>query len=232
MIAPSIAAFINAQTPFAAVGVALKAFSKSPSLVLGELPAPFALVSPLTERPQELWVIGDAQRKENPIFQVSFYATSEWQAAYYKAEFRRLIEAAHATDDRGVSIPGINYLAYADFLIDGGDHKAYSSNQPSWFSSPTPIVYKNVDSNGEPVVVASGFTIDSTLGKVNFASANLATDIIRATYKSGVIDFDIVGVADFETSQEADMANNPQRFVVTFTLEAFYYIKYTSNRYV
>ncbi len=232
MIEASLAAFVNAQAEFSAPGLALKAFSKTPDTALGELPAPLCLVAPVTERAQELWVIGDAQRKENPLIQASFYGVNDEQRRQYETRFRRLIESAKATDLNSVSHPGIDFTAFADLLRDSGDHKLYYSDQPGWFASPTPVVYKNADSNGEPVVSASGRTIDLTAGTVSYASANLAADLIRATYKIGVIDFNIVDVAKFQTDQEADVANNPARYVVVFTLETHFYIKTNTNRYL
>ncbi len=236
MIAASLAAFINAQPELASavggIGLGIKAFSKTENTVVGELPAPCALVVPLDESPQELWVIGDAKRHENPILQVTFYMASPEARRQAEARFRRLIESATATDTGSVTHPGINFLAYADLLIDTGDHLTYRSNQPNWFSSPTPVIYKNEDSNGEPVVVASGYSVNATAGTVTFSGANLAADKIRATYKVGLIDFDIAGVAHFEGAGDSDLANNPQRFAVTFTLATHFYIKSTSSRYL
>lgn len=232
MIAASVAAFINSQAEFAAPGLGFKAFTKTPDTVLGEIPAPFCLVSMLDEPPQELWVIGDSQRKENPMLQVAFYAVSYSQMRDVEIRFRRLIESAMTTDTGILTHPGIDFKAFADLLRNSGDNLNYFSDQPDWFASPTPIVYKNEDSNGEPVVVASGYTVNSSLGKVTFSSANAAGDRIRATYKIGVIDFNISGVAHFEAAASSDMANNPQRYVVAFDLEAFYYIKTNANRHL
>lgn len=232
MIEASLAAFINSQDEFSAPGLALKAYSKTPDVALGEIPAPFCLVSPMTEGAQELWVVGDTQRKENPITHVCFYAVNDEQRRQYETRFRRLIESAKANDDGDLLHPGIDFTAFADLLRDSGDHQTYFSDQPNWSVTPTPVVYKNEDSNGEPVVVSSGFTVDTALGKVVFSSANLSTDLIRATYKFGVIDFNIIAVDKFETSQTVDVANNPQRYAVVFALECHYYIKSTVNRYL
>jgi hypothetical protein len=235
MIAQSLAHFIGQNAELQGVGLGLTAaFVRTPDTALGELVTPFCLVSSLTEPAQELWEIGDAHRKQNPIFQVSFHAASAEQRRLFKYRFRRIMESAKANDSLVGShlVPGIDYLAFADMLRDSGDHKTYNSDQPGWFSTPTPTVYKNEDANGEPIVVPSGYTIDATNGKITFASANAAADRIRATYKFGVIDFNIVGVAGFETEQLTDIANVPQRYVACFTLEAYYYIKLNANRYL
>lgn len=247
VIAASLAAFINTRPEFAAANIALKAFAKTPDTVLGEIPVPFALVSPLTERSQELWEIGDAHRKENPIFQVAFYAKSYWQVRHYETIFRRLIESAKATDLGGIIHPGIDYLMFADFLRDSGDHATYFSDQPGWFASPAPVVYLDEDSNDEPIMedpngygssgfgsggYGGNFSVDLAAGSITFTVPNDPTDTVRASYKCGVIDFNIVGVAKFETAQESDVANNPQRFVVAFTLEPHFYIKANANRYL
>lgn len=244
MIAASIAAFINTKTDFTVFGVALKAFAQTPDTVLSELPVPFCLVSNLHEPAQELWVVGDLQRKENPMFQVSFYAKTEWQMRYYEAAFRRLIESAKTDDGR----PGIDYLIFGDFMRDSGDHQTYYSDQPNWFPSPAPAIYLNEDSNGEPTLVVDGSTygaggfgqtpwdgdvsINLDGGWIRFATARASTDIARASYKVGSVDFNIASVDTFRTSQETDVADIPQRFVVAFTLSSHYLIKTNANRYL
>lgn len=232
MIKESLAAFIWAQTELQGAGLGLKAaYAKTPDTTLGELPAPFALVTQGPERPQELWLIGDAQRKENTLPVVSFVCVSREQADQFRARFQRLIESAFATDVAG-SVPGIDYVAYADLLRDSGDQKTYFSDQPSWFAAPTPVVYKNEDANGEPVIVVGGYSVDLAAGSITFAVANAAPDRIRAAYKMGTVDFNIAGVADFETASESDIANNPARFVVAFTLEPHFLIKTNANKYL
>lgn len=235
MIAESLAYFVGANTELKGVGLGLlNAFVKGPDFALGEQRVPYCVISPLTEPAQELWVLGDAQRKENPVFQVAFYCASDEQRRTFKTRFRRIIESAKANDSTSGThlVPGIDFIARADLLTDVGDQKNYLSNQPAWFSTPTPVVYLNEDANGEPIIVATGYSVDSTNGKVVFTSANAAADRVRATYKFGVIDFNIVGVDDFETAQEADIANLPMRYAVAFTLEVFYYIKTNANRYL
>jgi len=247
MIAASIAAFINTQPDFAGYGVALKAFAQTPDTVLSELPAPMCLVSPIIERAQELWVVGDAQRKENPMFQVCFYATKEWQMRHYATTFGRLIESARTVDVIGAA-PGIDYLAFADYMLDSGDHQTYYSNQTNWFHSPAPVVYLNEDTNGEPIGITDAstygaggfggipwdgdFSIDYTSGSVRFAIPNAATDIVRASYKAGTVDFNIASVDTFKTSQETDVADLPARYAVAFTLDTHFLIKANANRYI
>ena len=233
MISRSLAAFIGSKTELAGAGLGITgAYAQTPDLALSELQAPYALVGPLHEAPQELWAIGDAQRQEKPLFEVSFYCKSDEQARQFEARFRRLIESATATDANSITHPGIDFMAYADLLRDSGDHKLYYSDQLSWFSTPTPVVYVNEDSNGEPIVVASGYTVDSAAGTVTFATANAAADRVRATYKVGVIDFVIGSVAHFATDQQADIANNPARYVCVFGLESFFYVKAKANRWL
>lgn len=232
MIAASLAAWINAQAEFSAPGIALTAFVDNPDLERSELVSPYALVSDLVEGPQELFVIGNAERKENPQLQVTFFATSFHQMRDLEIRFRRLIESATATDVGGLIHPGIDFKAFADLLRNAGDNLNYFADQPNWFASPTPIIYKNEDANGEPLVVAAGYTVDSTLGKITFSSANASSDKIRASYKIGVIDFNIVGVAHFQAAQDAGLANNPQRYAVAFDLETHFYIKKTANRHL
>lgn len=237
MIAASLAAFINAQSELssevAGIGLSVKAFAKTEDTVLSQLKAPFALVAGLPDGPQDLWTIGNTKRMEDMSLQVEFAMTSPEDRRQAEIRFRRLIESATATDVGGVTHPGINFLAYADLLIDTGDHLTYRSNQPNWFSSPTPIIYKNEGSNGEPTVVASGYTVNSTNGTVTFTgSPNAASDKIRATYKVGLIDFDIVGVDRFESASDTDLANLPKRYSVVFTLKTHFYIKTLLNRYI
>lgn len=247
MICPSVAGFINSKPEFSLPNIALKAFAKTPNLVLGELRAPFCLVTPLTDATQELWELGDAHRQEHPIIQVGFYATSEWQMRHYETIFRRYIESAKTIDIGGLIHPGIDYLAFADFLRDSGDHMTYFSDQPNWFASPDPVVYVNTNPQDEPIIMSGStygeggfgegnyggsFAVDLATGSVTFESPLSASDLARASYKIGVIDFNILGVAHFETSQDSDMANNPARFVVTFDLEAFYLVKANANRYL
>lgn len=234
MIYRSLAKFIGAVTDLTDLGMT-GAYAQTPDLALSELKVPYCLTGPLREGAQELWAIGDAQRQENPLAEVAFYCANDEQARQFEARFRRAIESATATDVNSLTHPGINFIAFADRLVDAGDHKTYSSNQPGWFASPTPVVYKNGGAyvvDEEPSVIATGYTVDSTLGTVTFASANAAGDRIRATYKVGAIDFNIAGVARFEAAQRTDIANVPERYVVLFSLEAFYYIKTKANRWL
>ena len=231
MIPRSLANFIGASADLTDLGLT-GAYAKGPDLALSELAVPYCLTGPMREGAQELWAIGDAQRQEKPLFEAAFYCADDEQARQFEARFRRVIESATATDLNSLTHPGIDFLAFADKLIDSGDHKTYNSNQPGWFATPTPIVYKNEDANGEPVVVASGYSVNSSTGQVTFTSANAAGDQIRATYKVGVIDFNIAGVARFEAAQRTDIANVPERYVVVFSLEAFYYIKTKGNRWL
>lgn len=227
MIAASLAAFINASELASAFG--LKAFVRTPDFVEGQARVPFCVVDQLVEGAQELWAIGDAQRKENPEFQVGFRMPDFPSMRDVEPRFRRLIESAFATDVGGLSHPGINFLAVADLLRDSGDQMTYHSDQPGWFASPAPVVYKNEDANGEPIVVGSGFTVNLAAGTVTFAAPNAPTDKIRATYKLGVIDFNIGGVA---RNQFTDVESVPQRFAVDFTMVPHFFIKTNANRYL
>lgn len=233
MIAESVVAFIAAQAELQGAGLGLRAaYAQTPDTAPGELRAPYALVRPLREMPQELWVLGDAQRKENPLHMVLFYCTGAEQVRQFRARFKRLIEAAKALDTDGLLKPGINYLAAADLLRDSGDQKTYFSDQPNWFAAPAPVVYKNEDAAGEPVVVGGGYTFDPAVGSVTFAAAQAVGDRIRASFKMGIIDFVLGEVLDFPDAAEADLANNPARYVAAFVLEPFFYIKTNANKYL
>lgn len=220
---------VVAGFPYDLKGLGLNAYAKTPDTVVGELKAPVCLIDYLHEGPQDLWVIGDAQRKENPILSVVFYGTDYAQARDMAARFRRAIEVVEAMDVGDVLHPGIDFLACADRLTPDDDLKVFRSYQANWFTSPFPAIYKNTDANGEPVVITEGFSIDYVNGIVTFTDAQLSTDVIRATYKAGVIDFNIMGV---DRQPEADMANNPQKHLAAFDLETHFYIKNTANRYL
>ncbi len=93
----------------------------------------------------------------------------------------------------------------------------------------TPEVYRNEDSNGEPVLVTSGYTVDLANGKVTFAAAQAQTDEIRASYKMGVIDFNILGS---DRGHDVDVAENPAKYLGILDLETHFYIKTTANRWL
>ena len=220
MIRSSLARFIRNSELNTSLGVTSYVFD--PGFVVGEHQKPVSTVTYLAQG-QNLYVIGDAQRKENPILQVTFYLKDLDQRKAVRHRFLRLIESAKAADELGNLKPGINYIPENDMLRDSGDHKTYYSDQPAWFSSPAPTIYKN------DAIITTGLTIDYTLGTVVFTSANLATDIIKATYKCGIIDFN---VRDINEAQLIDQANNLHRFNVVIDLEAHYYIKTTANKYI
>ena len=227
MIRASLAAFINASELATALGV--KAYVFEPDVNIGEYPKPSCWVNYLGWRAQEQWVLGDAQRKENPHPTISFYCTTAEQRQQVRDRFQRLIESAKTLDVGGLLHPGIDYVPTADLLRDAGDQKNYLSDQPAWFSTPTPRVFKNEDASGNPVEIFAGFTVDTAVGKVVFAAAQAATDRIRATYKAGLVDFTIAGV---DQPQLVDLANNLHRFNVVFGLDAWFHIKTTVNRYL
>lgn len=254
MIAESLAAFINAcagiptpsgfgsggfgdggfygvpNFPYDLIDSAfVGCYVMTPDLIAGQIKAPCAIVEYAPESPEELWVVGDAFRKENPMIQVCFYGTSWPQVRDISWRFRRAIQAVKAYDDRDLLVPGIDFFAAADLLRDSGDQLTYLSDQPGWLTSMPVQIYKNVDSNGEPIAITSGFTIDYQNGRVVFDTPNLTTDKIRATYKMGVIDFNIAGVAHVG---KTDVANNPERYLVAFDLETHFYIKSTTARYL
>lgn len=220
MIRSSMARFIRSSELNTSLGLTSYVFT--PDFVVGEHQKPISTVTYLAQG-QDLYVIGDAQRKENPILQVTFYLKDLDQRKAVRHRFLRLIESAKATDDLGNLKPGINYMPENDILRDSGDHKTYYSDQPAWFASPVPIVYKN------DAIITTGFSIDYVLGNVVFTSANLSTDVIKATYKCGIIDFN---VRDIQETQLVDQANNLHRFNVVVDLEAHYYIKTNVNKYI
>lgn len=226
MIRASLAAFINASEVAAAYG--LKAFVMTPDLVLSEVPVPRAIVTYLTENGQELWVLGDSQRKENAVLQVTFSLKRPQDVRDVRARFRRLIESATTLDVGGVTHPGIDFIPTADLLRDSGDQKTYFSDQPGWFASPVPIIYKE-DPSGNPVVVVGGYSVNYAAGSITFAVANSPTDRIRATYKAGIIDFNIAGVAE---TQIVDQENNPSKYNVIFDLLTWFNIKSNASRYL
>lgn len=228
MIRSALATFINvSELPAAFPG--LVAFVQTPDFVFSEHPLPRCVATYLHEGAQELWVIGDAQRKENPELQLTFSMKSFEDVKGVRARFRRIIESAFTFDVGGLLHPGIDYIISGDLLRNSGDNKTYFSDQPGWFASPAPKVFKNEDSNGNPVQIFAGFTIDPTVGSVTFAVANSPTDRIRATYKCGIIDFNIAGVAE---PQIVDAENNPSKFNVVFDLVTHFYIKTNANRYI
>lgn len=226
MIRASLARFINAGELNTSLGI--NAYVMTPDLVLSEVQIPRALVTILTESEQEQWVIGDASRKENPVIQVTFSLKRAQDVRDVRARFKRLIESA-TTSDVGASIthPGIDFVPTADLLRDSGDHKTYYSDQPGWFASPTPAIYIE-DANGNPVIVATGYTINSSAGSVTFTNSQGAS-LVRATYKCGVIDFKVLGVAE---TQIVDQENNPSKYNVVFTLGVWFYIKSVGNRHL
>lgn len=226
MIRHSLAAFINASEIASNLGI--NAYVQTPDLVLSDVPIPRAVISYLHEGRQEPWVIGDALRKQNPVLQVMFSLLRPQDVVDVRARFKLLIEAAKALDVGGLTHPGINFLPTCDLLRDSGDHKLFYSDQPGWFSSPTAIVYKE-DSNGIPQVVSSGYTLDLVNGTVNFSVSQGAGAKIRATYKCGVVDFIIGGIAE---PQVVDQENNPSKYNVVFDLVAFLLVKSTANRYL
>lgn len=225
MIRASLVRFINASE--IATNLGIKAFVMTPDVLLSEVPRPMALVSYLTAG-QELWVLGDAQRKETPILTVAFYLRSAQEVRDVRARFQRLIESAMATDFGGLTHPGIDYVPTADLLRNSGDNLTYFSDQPNWFASPTPIIYKE-DANGNPIVVASGYTVNSSAGSVTFGIAQSPTDKIRATYKVGLVDFNIEAINE---PQLVDQENNASKYNVVFDLAAWFLIKTNANRYL
>jgi len=220
MIRSSLARFIRTSELNTSLGVTSYVFD--PAFVVGEHLKPISTVTYLAQG-QKLWEIGDSHRQEDPILQVTFYVKDMDQRKAVRHRFLRLIESAKAADAMGNLKPGINYMPENDLLRDSGDHKNYLSDQPGWFSSPVPTVYKN------DAVITTGFTIDYTLGKVVFSTANAPADVIKATYKCGIIDFNVRDVAE---PQLTDQSNNLHRFNVVFDLAAHFYIKTTANKYV
>lgn len=256
MIAESLVAFINASAgarigtqdvgygfggygdggyggvesfPYLLKDFGLVAYVMTPETVLSDIAMPFCLVDYLNEPAQDLWVVGDAQRKENVQMSVGFYCQSYVLARDLTNRFRNAIESVKMFDVGDRLHPGIDFLACADVMRNNGDNQTYLSDQPNWFQYPAPTIFKNRDSNGEPIPITSGFTIDSVDGRVLFSSANLVTDEIRATYKIGLVDFNIAGVS---RPQEVDVENNPSRFMATFDLATHFYIKTNANRFL
>lgn len=227
MIRASLAAFINASVLKTFYGV--NAYVFQPDTNVGEIPKPSCFVSALPSGKEDLWIIGDRQRKENPRLTVTFYCLDQEQRTQFYEQFRRLIQSAFTTDFGGLTHPGIDYVADADWLRDEGDHQHYDSDQPNWFASPSPIVYKNPDRTSDPTQISSGFTIDSANGKVVFSVPNLATDVVRATYKIGIIDFVIASV-DFPSLE--DIANNEHRFNAVIGLDTHFYVKANASKYL
>ena len=197
-------------------------FLKDENFILSEHKKPLATVNIMPGN-QELWVIGDAFRKNNQKYQLTFYMPDYYSERQIEVAVMHLIESAKDYDSDGVLKAGMNYLGVFDQLTNpSGDLLTYVSGQPGWFASPVPIIY---NSNGS--ILSTGFTVDLVNGEIVFATAQLQSAIFYATYKCGLIDFDITDIAHV---QLVDNQNNLHKYNVAVTVSTFLNIKATANK--
>lgn len=212
----------SALAQFIVDNMGMNAYVFTPEFVPSEHHKPNATVTYLLQS-QELWAIGDAQRKEVPRVQVQFYLESLEKQRDARARFIRKISSSQALDSDGNLKPGIDYLIKQDILVNSGDNLTYVSNQPNWFAAPTPIIYVN------DVAQVGGYTVNLGNGSVTFGTALNPADVVKATYKVGVVDFTVVEARDFDYT---DLQNTIHRYNLIFDLQAFFLIKTNANKWL
>ncbi len=240
MIRASLVDFISNSLPIDPPPVGsptlsyIPAYIFTPDFVATEYEKPFATVRYVSEL-QKLWVLGDAQRKHDAKVEVTFHLRDQNERTTVRAKFISLISSAKASDANSIQRPGINFICIQDLLMNEGDNINYLSGQPNWFASPTPKVYKQLfTSEGEPddaqpVEVTTGFTVDLIDGKIVFDAARNPLERIFATYKAGVIDFNITGIDEPSFS---DLEEQLNKYNVVFTLDTHFHIKNNANRWI
>ena len=224
MIDASLKIFISAQLP----ELSGRVYVWDPDFVVSEHVKPFCLVSYVSQIPQQ-WQLGDVSRQQNVMMQVTFYMNNEQDNRMMRLKFQRIIESISTTDDNAGlhNVPGIDFLGVWDPLENPStDLKTYTSNQPGWLTTRVPTIFKNGDQTAN-IVSPTLYSVDYANGKIVFGSAQTLTDSIYATYKAGVIDFVVSGVAQ---PQFTDMAGKVHKYNTVFTLSTWFYIKAIANR--
>ena len=190
----------------------------SPDLILSTITKPFAVISYM-QGTQVLWDLGDAHRQDNVRVQVSLFCNSFDEQLNLKNKLTRVIESATAdisTTSTPQLEPGIVLYGLFDKLTTA-NNLLFSSAQANWYTTFTPVVYKNGS-----VVSATLYTVNYTNGTITFGTAQAAGSDIRADYKAGVIDFSITMVVDIPIT---DVANFTHKYNSFFTLDTYFYVR-------
>jgi len=230
MIVNSIVSFLKATFP-ADFGIIPRVYVKDPKFIFSDTTTkPFCIVEYIPPITEEQWTIGDAQRKINAKCQITALFNDYDTAKFFVSRLQTSLQSMVAIWNAGTNAPGMNLMGVCDLLYNPtADLKTYLSYQPNWFTSPVPVVYKNGFLTAN-IVSPTLYTVDYTVGKITFASVQLSTDKIYATYKTGVIDFVIDGIV-FPIVL-TDIANKPHYYNVAVSLSTWYHIKATADRLI
>ena len=217
----SVVSFIVAKLSEFGSGSSARVYVAQPYLNLDALTLPYCVVQTLPSGAQDMHMIGDDDREVSLDIQVGVFATTFEEREAIMNKMRGQFESNTELDTYGDSsnkVKGIDLLGVRVLMVDSGDHKAYTSGQIEWFSGVAPTVYKN------DAVITTGFAINYLLGTVTFTDANLSTDVIRATFKAGLVDFDIIG----EENDPVGVEKRPV-FAAFMSLRTFNYMKRTGQ---
>lgn len=186
---------ISKPSDYAAGGVKVT----HPELDLSELLIPLVTVT-VDDEGDEPAAIGAGEISATFPAAVGVHCMTESQLELHGRWTRHILELAWSTAPEGAPWPGIPLIGELYELQFDGAY--WVSDQPNWYASPAPIVYRN----GAIVV---GPTIDLVHGKVTIAGS-VATDRVQATFTAGIWSFTTkaVGRPDIETPAKLQHRHN------------------------
>ena len=225
MITASIVKFLRANI----LEFTYSAFVKDADTVISEQVKPICVVHELTTIPEQ-WEIGDSHRRHNVKIQVAIYHKNKTDLKFLTMKVIKALETATAIDSSGTSVPGVNLYGVWDLLANpSGDLKNYTSDQPGWFATPTPVVYANGDLSTN-ILAPALYSVAFPTGVITFSAVRAVADKIYATYKCGVVDFTIGDIANQPIFQVGDIANKLHKYNTVITLNTWFFIKKISNK--
>lgn len=197
----------------------------NPRLDLTGAALPFCIVG-TEEEPDALAVLGDDKRERKIKITIELFADNMADLESLVEKVRRVIRTSETVDENGDTVQGIGMFLYyfrlrMDAVADPSFH-TWVSGQPNWFTTPTPIIYKN------GVVAAEARTIDYANGQVVFGSPVGQDKTWSVTAKIG--HFDVIETAAHPITP-MDGAEGLYRFSYRLEYETFLLFTTSANPY-
>jgi hypothetical protein len=180
---------------------------------------PFATVSQISHNSLNT-MLGDQGREQIVSFQIGLYCNTLDEQIILKEKLQRTLEKATVqlttfTNAMDGAIPLLGLFE----KLRTANNKDYYTDQPM---DSVQSVYKN-----NTLVYSGSYSINLSGGQINFLNSNLASDIIRADYTAGFLQFSINKINDAPLT---GVDNVTHKFNSFFTLLSNVYIKDKANK--
>ncbi len=192
-----------------------------PGFVISGHSKPFATIGWVNQTGAN-WKLGDDYRQNDVTVSIGLYCRSLDEQMTLKNKLQMVLEnSTGILENMGSPVSGLELYGLND-VLSTSDNLNYTANQ-EFDVTFVPNVYKNgVLEN--PL----NYTVDYANGVITYLAPNLPTDTIRADFKCGIIEYNILGIVDAPLKGVEDKTHFYNTF---FTVMSFIYVKRKNQRY-